>query len=202
VARSAGPVLPRFRNKLFFFAGYQGHDSEIESQFKHRLCSDGGRAPGNFTTAAGPLCNGGTQKTLAASLGFANNTIAPSLLNPAALKITSYLPTSSDPCGLVQYGLLNNQSEHMGVARIDYTQNDKSTIFGRAYVTNLNIPSTFQAGNALTLNSNAQLDRVLRWPSETPICSAATWSTPSIWGEPDHHPKNHRRLCYLAGNWA
>ena len=155
-----GPVLPRFRNKLFFFAGYQGTIQKSNPTSNIAYVPTAAELQGNFTTTAGPLCNGGSSKTLPASLGFVNNTIAPSMLNTAALKIDSYLPTSSDPCGLVQYGLLNNQSEHMGVARIDYTQNDKSTIFGRAYVTNLNIPTTFQTGNALTLNSNAQLDRV------------------------------------------
>jgi hypothetical protein len=155
-----GPVLPRFKNKLFFFAGFQGTIQKSNPASNLAFVPTPAELQGNFAAAAGPQCNGGKQLTLAPSLGFVNNTIAPALFNPAALKIDSFLPTPTNPCGQVQYGLLSNQSEFMGVARIDYTQNEKSTIFGRAYVTNLNIPSTFQAGNALTLNSNQQLDRV------------------------------------------
>ena len=48
----------------------------------------------------------------------------------------------------------------MGVTRIDYQQSSRNTIFGRFYETNFEQPTTFDGKNALTLNSNAQHDRV------------------------------------------
>src|SRR5512138_2840466 len=107
---------------------------------------------GDFTQVTAPACNNNRQVNLAASQGFTNNTISPSLFNPAALKIMARLPIATDPCGKVTYGLKSNQSEHMGVTRLDWQKNDKNSIFGRFFVTNLHIDSTYDGKNALTLN--------------------------------------------------
>jgi hypothetical protein len=150
-----GPIR---KDKLFFFAGYQGTELKSDGTQNSAYVPTPLELQGNFTVAASAAC--GKAVTLPASLGFSNNQIAPALLNQAALKITSYLPVPTNQCGQVNYGLLSNQSEHMGVARIDYQQSAKSQIFGRFYVTNFAQPSTFDGKNALTLNSNAQADRV------------------------------------------
>src|SRR5881296_3235364 len=54
----------------------------------------------------------------------------------------------------------SNQSEHMEIARLDWQASEKNSIFGRFFVTNLNIPTTFDGSNGLTLNRNGQSDRV------------------------------------------
>lgn len=152
-----GPIR---KDKLFFFLGYQGTELKSDGTQNPAYVPTPLELNGDFSVAASPQCNGNKQATLPASLGFSNNQISPALLNPAALKITSYLPTPTNVCGQVNYGLLQNQSEHMGVARLDYQQSAKSQIFGRFYVTNFAQPSTFDGKDALTLNSNAQADRV------------------------------------------
>jgi hypothetical protein len=48
----------------------------------------------------------------------------------------------------------------MEVVRLDWQKSNKNSIFGRFFVTNLHIDSTYDGKNALTLNSNAQQDRV------------------------------------------
>src|SRR6266853_3362560 len=93
-----GPILPRFRDKLFFFAGYQGTITKSDGTQNIAFVPTGAELAGDFTAFASALCQG-TQKTLAASQGFVNNQIPVSRLNAAALKITSFLPTSADPCG-------------------------------------------------------------------------------------------------------
>ena len=115
---------------------------------------------GDFTDFAGPGCNGGKTINLAAASGFVGNRISPALLNPAALKIDSFLPVPTDPCGKVNFGLLSDSREDMGVVKIDYQLSEKHTLFGRFYETNLDSPSTYDGKNALTLNSNAAHDRV------------------------------------------
>ncbi len=154
-----GPVLPRYRDKLFFFAGYQGTILKSDGTQNIAYVPTTAELAGNFTTVTSPAC-AGKQINLPASMGFVNNTIAPSLLNPAALKIDSYLPVPTDPCGKVNYGLLSNSTENMGVARIDYLTSVKNTIFGRYYETNLDSPSSFDGSNALTLQNNFAHDRV------------------------------------------
>ena len=150
-----GPIR---KDKLFFFLGYQGTELKSDGTQNSAFVPTQQELQGNFTVAASSAC--GKAITLPSALGFTNNQISPTLLNPAALKISSYLPVPTNACGQVNYGLLSNQSEHMGVARIDYQQSAKSQIFGRFYVTNFAQPSTFDGKNALTLNSNAQADRV------------------------------------------
>ena len=151
-----GPIR---RDKLFFFAGYQGTELRSDGTQNSAFVPTPQELRGDFSVVASAAC-GGKAITLPASLGFANNQIAPTSLNPAALKISTYLPTPTNPCGQVNFGLLSNQSEHMGVARIDYQQSPKNSIFGRFYITNFEQPSTFDGHDALTLNSNTQHDRV------------------------------------------
>ena len=137
-----GPVL---RNKLFFFAGWQ--DTIQRSQPAQAMLN------GDFTALASPACNG-KQATLAASQGFVNNQISPSRFDPAALIIDKRLPLATDPCGKVQYGLLNNSTENIGTTRVDYQKSDKHSMFLRFYVANLDSPSTYDGKNALTLNTD------------------------------------------------
>src|SRR5207244_2851688 len=98
--------------------------------------------------------------TLLESQGFVNNRISPERFSSAALKVVARLPQTSDPCGKVNFPLKSNQSEHMEVARLDWQASQKHSIFGRFFVTNLNIPTTFDPSNALTLSRNGQADRV------------------------------------------
>jgi hypothetical protein len=152
-----GPII---RDRLFFFAGYQGTIQKSDPTQNSAFVPTPAMLRGDFTVIAGPLCNGGKNIPLSAAAGFRSNMIDPALLNPAALKITSHLPVPSDPCGKVNFGLLADQSEHMGVTRIDFQKSEKQTIYGRFYETNLEQPTTFDGQNALTLNSNTQHDRV------------------------------------------
>jgi Carboxypeptidase regulatory-like domain len=152
-----GPIK---KNKLFFFGGYQGTIQRSEPTQNIAYVPTAAMLAGDFTAIASPLCNNGRQITLAASQGFANNTISPTLFSPAALKIQARLPLATDPCGRVTFGLKSNQSEHMEVTRLDWQKSDKNSIFGRFFVTNLHIDSTYDGKNALTLNSNGQKDRV------------------------------------------
>jgi len=161
-----GPVLPRFKNKLFFFAGYQGTIVKSDGSQNIAYVPTPLELSGNFTVAASPLCNGGKQATLTTlkSLGteyFINNTVAPSLISNFSQKVGAFLPTPTDACGKVNYSLLANSREDSGVARFDYQQSDKNTIYGRFYATNLDTPSTFDGKNALTLQNNFAHDRVM-----------------------------------------
>src|SRR3989475_3285895 len=147
------------KNKLFFFGGYQGTIQRSEPTQNTAYVPTAAMMRGDFTTFAGPTCRT-SPLTLAASQGFVNNQISPSLISPFALKVVARLPQTSDPCGKVNFGLRSNQSEHMEIARLDWQASEKNSIFGRFFVTNLNIPTTFDGSNALTLSRNGQADRV------------------------------------------
>ncbi len=148
------------RDKLFFFAGYQATVLRSDPSESVAYVPTAAVLAGDFQTFAGPSCNSGKQYILPASAGFTNNTISPSLFSPAALKVDAILPSSPDPCGKVNYGLLNNQDEKQGVAKIDWQKSEKHTMNLRTFVTDLQIPTTYNGSNALTHQNNAQADRV------------------------------------------
>jgi hypothetical protein len=147
------------KNKLFFFGGYQGTIQRSEPAQNIAYVPTQAMLAGDFSVVASTVCQPKTV-TLAASQGFVNNTISPNSFNQAALKVEARLPQSNDPCGKVTFPLKANQSEHMEVARLDWQASNKNSIFGRFFVTDLNIPTTFDPSNALTLSRNGQSDRV------------------------------------------
>jgi len=151
-----GPIR---KNKLFFFGGYQGTTQRSDPMQNISYVPTPAMLAGDFTAVTAPPC---VPKpiTLAASQGFVDNRISPAQFSAAAMKIVARLPQTSDPCGQVTYPLKSDQSEHMGVTRLDWQKSNKNSMFGRFYITNLHIDSTYDGKNALTLNSNGQQDRV------------------------------------------
>ena len=152
-----GPIR---RDKLFFFLGWQDTIQKSTPPQTVAYVPTQAMLNGDFSTIAGPACNNGKTINLPASLGFTDNMISPALFNHAALLVDQRLPISTDPCGKVTFGLLANPTENLGVARIDYQKSFKQSIFGRATVSNLDQPTTYDGHDALTLNQNGMHDRI------------------------------------------
>ena len=150
-----GPVLPRFKDKLFFFFGFQETAQVSSPSDMPAFVPTPAMIGGDFTAFASAACNGGVQKTLSPTFGFVNNTISPALLNPVALKLAATLPTATSPCGNTIYGYANGQHEQLYVARMDYQINQNQSFFGRFVLGNLNDPSTFDGKNPLSVNTYA-----------------------------------------------
>ena len=148
-----GPVLPRFRNKLFFFGGFQRTSLRSDGSQNVANIPTPASLTGDFTSLASPACNGGKQITLSSGLGFVNNTIAPSRLNPVMVNVAKTLPVSNDPCGRVLYPLVADQDENLYVAKMDWQISDKSSFFGRFMLGDLNTGSTYDGKNPLSISS-------------------------------------------------
>ena len=82
---------------------------------------------------------------------FVDNQIDPALLSPAAKAIVARMPTTSDPCGRVDFSDLNNQDEHQAVGRVDYQQNDSHSMFFRYSIHNLGQSSDYDGVTALNV---------------------------------------------------
>ena len=145
-----GPIK---KDKLFFFGGFQRTNLRSDSAQNTAFIPTQAMVTGDFTAITSPGCNSGKQINLPASLGFNNNTISPSLLNTVALNIVKTMPVTTDPCGRVLYGLAAIQDENLGVAKIDYQINEKQSMFGRYTVAQLNVGSTFDGKDPLSLNT-------------------------------------------------
>ena len=150
-----GPVLPRFRNKLFFFGGVQRTSLRSDGTQNTAFIPTPASLTGDFTALASPACNNGNQITLKPALGFVNNTIASSLLNPVAVNIAKTLPVTpaSDPCGRTLYGLVANQDETLYVGKVDWQISDKNSFFVRYMLADLAVGSTYDGKNPLSLSS-------------------------------------------------
>ena len=144
-----GPIL---KDKLFFFGGYQGTIQRSDPAFNTGYVPTAAMLQGDFTTFASDACQGVNKgKTLGAP--FAGNKIAVSQLNPVALNLAKTLPTPIDQCGTVKYGYVANQHEDLYVGRVDWTKSQKNSFFGRFSGGKLNVDSTYDGRNPLSINT-------------------------------------------------
>jgi hypothetical protein len=147
-----GPVM---KNKVFFFGGYQGHIERSNPAETISYIPTTAMLNGDFTAFASPACNAGVQRTLTG--GFSNNQIDPARLSSIALNFAKYLPTASaDPCGRVQYGIPNNNTEHKAIGRMDYTLSSRQTLLTRYLYSVYENPATYDGQNVLTLSRTGQ----------------------------------------------
>src|SRR4051794_31026095 len=151
-----GPVI---KDKLFFFDGYQGRIEKSNPPTSTSFVPTAAMLAGDFSAIASPACSG-RQITLASGAGFVNNTINPALFNPVALNILKHVPVSTDPCGRLQYGVPNNNTEHQNLARADYNIDSMQTLFVRYLYAAYDNPATYDGSNALTLSRTGQNNQV------------------------------------------
>jgi carboxypeptidase family protein len=159
-----GPVK---HNKLFFFGGYQGTTLRSDPQTTFTFVPTADMLKGDFSAAASPACNTGRQLTLSATDAsgrqlFTNNRVDPSQLNPSMVKLSSYLPSTSDPCGKIQYGFPTKPDDTQFLGRIDYQVSEKQQIFTRYLFAHYlaAIPPVDPFKNALILATSGQENRV------------------------------------------
>ena len=165
-----GPVI---QNKLFFFGGYQGKIEKSNPGTTISFAPTAAMRAGDFTAFASAACNGGVARALAAP--FVNNRLDPSKINQQTLNFLKFTPTPTDPCGRLQYGILANNNEHQAIGKIDYTINDKHTVFGRYFFADYASPNPFDGVNVLAMSRVSQFNRAHSFVlGDTYLLSAST----------------------------
>jgi len=152
-----GPII---KNKIFFFAGYQGTVERSEPTDSRAYVPTAAMLAGDWTAFASPACNSGRPITLGDP--FANNRINPALFSKPSLELVKRLPTTGNPCGEVRFARRQNSDEHVVIGRVDYQWNDKHSVFGRYQINRLFIPTNYD-GKTLVSVSEADF---LRQPHE------------------------------------
>ncbi len=142
-----GPVL---HNRLFFFGGYQGTIIHTAPPTTTSFVPTAQELQGNFSGC-------GTVPTVIIDptngKPFPNKQIPVSRFSPQALNLLKYIPSSSDPCGKILYKIPNNSHENQYIGRIDWTQSQRHSLFGRYFYTNDNNPAVYN-NNDLLLTQN------------------------------------------------
>jgi hypothetical protein len=172
---------PIWKDKIFFFADYQGTRLRQGTAFSDVVPSVAQRA-GIFSKA---ITNPVTHAL------YANNTIPTSQIAPQALTLLQYLPlpnvlqgsTSRD---VFSTGTPINQDE--GDMRIDFHVNDKNFLMARYSIANSTEfnPNPFPALQGTELHSSAQ-DSTIRWthiftPKLLNVAQAGYYNSPFTFG--------------------
>jgi hypothetical protein len=152
-------------NKLFFFGGYQGTRNRSQPPTVTSFVPTAAVLTGDFSTITSGGCqssgNAITLRDPATGQPYSGNKIPGAQLNAAAVKLASnYLPTSTDPCGKILYGIPQTGDEDQIIGRIDFTQNSKHSLYGRYFLAQFSNPSVYDGKNLLTTTQPGNLERV------------------------------------------
>jgi hypothetical protein len=146
-----GPIR---RDKMFFFFGYQGTITRQDPTSTNAFVPTAAMLQGNFSAcpSAIPAANASQ---------FINNQIAPSLFDPAALKLASALPATNNVCGQTTFGEVTQINEGQYVGRVDYQLSAKQSLFVRYTTTAYFRPPsfTFTPDNLLSTGQGGLNDR-------------------------------------------
>jgi Carboxypeptidase regulatory-like domain/TonB dependent receptor len=146
-----GPIK---KDKVFFFAGYQGTIIRSEPAATSAVLPTESELQGNFQNYESQCF--ATPQTLNAP--YVNNILPTNLISAQALKFASYFPVGPEPCGTVFYRIIANQDENMGLGKVDYQINSKQSLFVRYFVTHSLIPSSYLPSSGELSVQNAGTD--------------------------------------------
>jgi len=156
-----GPIR---KDKLFFFAGYQGTRIRTAPGTSTFHVPTAAVLSGDFSTIESAACTGtASGRTLtdpATGQPFANNFIDPARFNQQALNTLNFVPVSSDPCGLLRIAIPNPVDEDQIDGRIDWNLGTKNSLYGRYFVADYRNPGIFDGKDLLLTTRYGVKDRV------------------------------------------
>jgi hypothetical protein len=150
-----GPIA---RDRLFYFVAYQRTRIRRTPTSSFQFVPTPAMLNGDFSAIASAACN--TGGTIALRAPFVNNMVSPTLFSPASVKLASLLPTPDDPCGKVFFDRIENSDEDAATTKIDYTIDNRHSVFGRLLVSSYFAPSNYDGKTVLSPTTAASTDRV------------------------------------------
>lgn len=156
-----GPIV---RNKVQFFAGYQGTRNFQMQAPTQVVVPTQAALQGDFSTLESTTCLS-KARTLkdpsdpANKKTFTGNKVPTTRFLQPSLSVLQLIPVSTDPCGRLTLSIPNTGDEDQGVSRIDWQQSSKNTVFGRYFVSDFRDPPIFNGNNLLTTTKAGQFAR-------------------------------------------
>jgi hypothetical protein len=158
-----GPIK---KDKLFFFAGFQGSKIRSDAVDRTAFVPTADMLAGNFNPyfAAGcvPSTPANPNPALidpSSGLPYANNQIT-TPLSTQALAISAKLPKATNACGLTTFGPVTQINDRQFVGRGDYQINDKQTLFARYLATTYLQPAAYALSKNVLDSTQGALDNL------------------------------------------
>ncbi|HVY92215.1 MAG TPA: TonB-dependent receptor, partial [Bryobacteraceae bacterium] len=146
-----GPIV---KNKLFYFLGEQSTIKRSNPGGSTASVMTPEMLAGDFTIIASSVCQVKPITLSDAAGDWVGNKIAPSRMDPIAMKIAKYLPKQSiNSCGLVNYSTGANQRQYQIPVKVDYVMSEKQTAYVRYMLSNNYTPLFYDPNNPLLTGS-------------------------------------------------
>lgn len=144
------------KDKLFFFAGYQGTRTRSDPSDKTGNVPTAAMLAGDFSGCSSP----GYKKIVDPATGadIPTKQIDPHRFSPQSLAIVKLLPKAVGPCGEVPFGAIQKIDEYQTLGRVDYQINEKQTLFFRYMATAYLLPSAYGLSKNLLDSTTGGLD--------------------------------------------
>ncbi len=156
---NGGPIR---KDKLFYFAGYQGTRTTLPIVTKAFVPTPAA-LKGDFSGLESAGCQAsGKARTItdpSTKLPYTGYQVPTSEFDAAALNISKQLPTTSDPCGSVVYNIPTIGNEDQIIGRIDWNKSQRHLLFGRYFIADWRAPAAYSPTNILLANNAGVLLR-------------------------------------------
>ena len=151
-------------NKLFFFGGYQGTRTRQSPSATTAFVPTTAALSGDFSTLESPACqSSGVARVIddpATGLPLTNDRIDPNRFDPAAVKLATFLPKTTNPCGQVSYGVPVQSNESQYITRVDWTLSSKHSLFGRYLYDDYDLAAFWDPTDILVTTGTGNSQRV------------------------------------------
>lgn len=150
------------RDKLFFFAGYQGSRIRQDPSSTSAFVPTAAAIAGNFGQLNGAGCqsSGKARTILDPTNGqpFPNAQVSPTRFDPAALALSKYLPETADPCGRASYGIPVQSNDRQFITRIDWNISPKHMLYGRYMRDDYTLKAFFDPKDILVTSTTGNVE--------------------------------------------
>jgi Carboxypeptidase regulatory-like domain/TonB dependent receptor len=154
-----GPIR---KDKIFLFGGYQSTRVRTAPPQTISFVPTQAALTGDFSTLESAACQSSHKAVtlIDPSNGqpFPNDFIPVTRFSTPAVNLAKLIPVASNPCGQIVYGLPNPNNENQGVARADWLQSTKNTVYGRFFVADYDNP-IYYSNNILTTTRSGLEER-------------------------------------------